>query len=144
MRIQCGRCPPLACPWWGHRHPPLAKFCANCGTSLATSSPLSPTIVSPTFLAERRQLTVMFCDLVGSTALSVRLDPEDLREVIVAYQIYVAETVVRFGGFVAHHMGDGVLVHFGYPPTHEHASERAAPVRLELGGGIIVPGMTSD
>ena len=65
--------------------------------------------------AERRQVTVMFSDLVGSTALSARMDPEDLREVISAYQKCVAETVQRFGGFVAKYMGDGVLVYFGYP-----------------------------
>src|SRR5260370_24763995 len=82
--------------------------------------------------AERRQLTVMFCDLVGSTALSVRLDPEDLREVIAAYQIYVAETVARFGGFVAKYMGDGVLVYFGYPRAHEHDAERAVRAGVEL------------
>jgi class 3 adenylate cyclase len=67
--------------------------------------------------AERRQVTVMFCDLVGSTALSVRMDPEDLREVISVYQQCVANTVQRFGGFVAKYMGDGVLVYFGYPRT---------------------------
>src|SRR6202035_1442424 len=65
--------------------------------------------------AERRQVTVMFSDLVGSTALSARMDPEDLREVISAYQKCVAETVQRFGGFVAKYMGDGVLIYFGYP-----------------------------
>jgi class 3 adenylate cyclase len=65
--------------------------------------------------AERGQVTVMFSDLVGSTALSARMDPEDLREVITAYQKCVAESVQRFGGFVAKYMGDGVLVYFGYP-----------------------------
>ena len=70
---------------------------------------------SPQDTAERRQVTVMFSDLVGSTALSARMDPEDLREVISAYQKCVAETVRRFGGFVAKYMGDGVLVYFGYP-----------------------------
>ena len=69
--------------------------------------------------AERRQLTVMFCDLVGSTALSARLDPEDLREIIGRYHTCVAQTVSRFGGFVAKYMGDGVLVYFGYPHAHE-------------------------
>jgi len=68
-------------------------------------------------LTERRQVTVMFSDLVGSTALSARMDPEDLREVISAYQKCVAETVQRFGGFVAKYMGDGVLVYFGYPAS---------------------------
>src|SRR5262249_3159821 len=82
--------------------------------------------------AERRQVTVMFSDLVGSTALSARMDPEDLREVISAYQKCVAETVQRFGGFVAKYMGDGVLVYFGYPEAHEDDAERAIRAGLEL------------
>jgi len=81
--------------------------------------------------AERRQLTVMFCDLVGSTELSSRLDPEDLREVIGAYHRAVAEVVAGFDGFVAKYMGDGVLVYFGYPRAHEDDAERA--VRAGLG-----------
>jgi class 3 adenylate cyclase len=82
--------------------------------------------------AERRQVTVMFSDLVGSTALSARMDPEDLREVISAYQKCVAETVQRYGGFVAKYMGDGVLVYFGYPQAHEDDAERAVRAGLEL------------
>jgi class 3 adenylate cyclase len=82
--------------------------------------------------AERRQVTVMFSDLVGSTALSARIDPEDLRQVISAYQKCVAETVQRFGGFVAKYMGDGVLVYFGYPRAHEDDAERAVRTGLEL------------
>ena len=82
--------------------------------------------------AERRQVTVMFSDLVGSTALSARMDPEDLREVISGYQRCVAETVGRFDGFVAKFMGDGVLVYFGYPQAHEHDAERAVRAGLEL------------
>jgi class 3 adenylate cyclase len=82
--------------------------------------------------AERRQVTVMFSDLVGSTALSARMDPEDLREVISAYQRCVAETVDRFGGFVAKYMGDGVLVYFGYPQAHEEDAERAVRAGLAL------------
>ena len=82
--------------------------------------------------AERRQVTVMFSDLVGSTALSTRMDPEDLREIISAYQKAVAETVQRFGGFVAKYMGDGVLVYFGYPQAHEDDAERAVRAGLEL------------
>ena len=81
---------------------------------------------------ERRQVTVMFSDLVGSTALSAIMDPEDLREVISAYQKCVAETVQRFGGFVAKYMGDGVLVYFGYPQAHEDDAERAVRAGLEL------------
>jgi len=83
--------------------------------------------------AERRQLTVMFCDLVGSTELSARLDPEDLRDVITAYHRAVAESVSGFDGFVAKYMGDGVLVYFGYPQAHEDDAERA----IRAGLGII-------
>src|SRR5271167_1159882 len=82
--------------------------------------------------AERRQVTVMFSDLVGSTAMSTRMDPEDLREVISAYQKCVAEIVSRFDGFVAKYMGDGVLVYFGYPEAHEDDPERAVRAGLEL------------
>jgi class 3 adenylate cyclase len=81
--------------------------------------------------AERRQLTVMFCDLVGSTELSSRLDPEDLREVIAGYHRAVADVVRSFDGFVAKYMGDGVLVYFGYPRAHEDDAERS--VRAGLG-----------
>ena len=87
---------------------------------------------APQDTAERRQVTVMFSDLVGSTALSARMDPEDLREVISAYQKSVAGTVERFGGFVAKYMGDGVLVYFGYPQAHEDDAERAVRAGLEL------------
>src|SRR5207253_5780962 len=80
--------------------------------------------------AEHRQLTVMFCDLVGSTALSARLDPEDLREVIGAYHAAVAEVIDRFDGFVAKYMGDGVLAYFGYPRAHEDDAERAVRAGL--------------
>jgi class 3 adenylate cyclase len=82
--------------------------------------------------AERRHLTVMFVDLVGSTALASRLDPEDLREIIGAYHRCVADTIGRFGGFVAKYMGDGVLVYFGYPQALEDAAERAVQAGLAL------------
>ena len=80
--------------------------------------------------AERRQLTVMFCDLVGSTALAARLDPEDLRDLITAYNRAVAEVVTRFDGFVAKYMGDGILIYFGYPRANEDDAERAARCAL--------------
>ena len=95
-----------------------------------TNENMSP--VAPAETAERRQVTVMFSDLVGSTALSARMDPEDLREVLSAYQTCVAETVQRFGGFVAKYMGHGVLVYFGYPQAHEDDAERAVRAGLEL------------
>src|ERR1700751_1191434 len=87
---------------------------------------------SPEARAERRQFPVKFSDLVGSTALSARMDPEDLREVISAYQKCVAETVQRFGGFVAKYMGDGVLIYFGFPQAHEDDAERAVRAGLKL------------
>jgi class 3 adenylate cyclase len=86
--------------------------------------------------AERRQLTVMFCDLVGSTPLSTRFDPEDLREIVGAYHRCVADTVTRLGGFVAKYMGDGVLVYFGYPEAHEDDAERAARAGLAAIGAV--------
>ena len=100
-------------------------------TERQTSAPTAPE-QAPKDTAERRQVTVMFSDLVGSTALSARMDPEDLREVISSYQKCVAETVQRFGGFVAKYMGDGALVYFGYPQAHEDDAERAVRAGLEL------------
>jgi class 3 adenylate cyclase len=102
------------------------------GPSRDPQTPLGAPSASREDRAERRQVTVMFSDLVGSTALSARMDPEDLREVISAYQKCVAETVQRFGGFVAKYMGDGVLVYFGYPQAHEDDAERAVRAGLEL------------
>ena len=99
----------------------------------ASSAPSVP----PEDRAERRQVTVMFSDLVGSTALSARMDPEDLREVISAYHKCVAETVRRFGGFVAQYLGDGVLVYFGYPEAHEDDAERTVRAGLELIAAVI-------
>ena len=89
----------------------------------------------PATSAERRQLTVMFCDLVGSTALSARLDPEDLRAVIGGYHRCVAAVIEKSGGFVAKYMGDGVLAYFGYPRADEHDAERAARAGLAAGRG---------
>src|SRR5438874_8487922 len=98
----------------GHRRRLLDAIAALRGAELS-----APADAPAPAAAERRQLTVMFCDLVGSTELSSRLDPEDLREVIAGYHRAVAETVSRFDGFVAKYMGDGVLVYFGYPSAHE-------------------------
>jgi class 3 adenylate cyclase/predicted ATPase len=104
------------------------------GVSVAVTSSSAPVAAKPTRRddAERRQLTVMFTDLVGSTALSTKLDPEDMRSVIGAYHKCVADTVARFEGFVAKYMGDGVLVYFGYPQAHEDDAERAVRTGLAL------------
>src|SRR5689334_1568459 len=100
----------------GHRERLLAAIIALAGPAepQPSSAPSIPIPTPATPQVERRQLTVMFVDLVGSTALSQRLDPEDLRELIGAYQGCVAEIIGRFDGFVAKYMGDGALAYFGY------------------------------
>jgi predicted ATPase/class 3 adenylate cyclase len=115
----------------------LLRAIRELGDTPPISTKLSSSEPKIQELAERRQVTVMFSDLVGSTALSARMDPEDLREVISAYQKCVAETVRRFGGFVAKYLGDGVLVYFGYPEAHEDDAERAVRVGLELIAAVI-------
>ena len=138
---QCGAALPPRCPSCGHANAPGAKFCSECGSNLivatipgllrpAPAAVPTPATVEPS--AERRQLTLMFCDLVGSTALAARLDPEDLRDIIAAYQRRVAETVAQFDGFVAKYMGDGVLVYFGYPRAQEDDPELAVRAGLAL------------
>jgi class 3 adenylate cyclase len=116
----------------GHRRVMLAAISKLAGTAPATPEPTAQAAPKPQDTAERRQVTVMLSDLVGSTALSARMDPEDLREVISAYQKCVAETVQRFGGFVAKFMGDGVLVYFGYPQAHEDDAEHAVRAGIEV------------
>jgi class 3 adenylate cyclase/predicted ATPase len=118
----------------GHRRL-LLKAIADLAAGAGRAAAEDVTAVSPanaTAEAERRQLTVMFCDLVGSTPLSTRFDPEDLREIVGAYHRSVTDTVGRFGGFVAKYMGDGVLIYFGYPEAHEDDAERAARAGLAV------------
>jgi class 3 adenylate cyclase len=119
----------------GHRREILAAISAlpdGIASLSAWERPREEPSSAPVSQAERRQLTVMFCDLVGSTALSARLDPEDLRAVIGAYHRCVAEVIERAGGFVAKYMGDGVLAYFGYPRADEHDAERAVRAGLAL------------
>ena len=114
----------------GHRRQLLRAIAELNGVQKEAPKPALP--AAPHDVAERRQITVMFSDLVGSTTLASRMDPEDLREVISAYQRCVAETVGRFAGFVAKYLGDGVLIYFGYPHAHEDDAERAVRAGLEL------------
>ena len=116
----------------GHRRKLLAAIAA---LRAEAAQPVTETAreATATFSeAERRQLTVMFCDLVGSTPLSTRFDPEDLRDIVGAYHRCVADTVARSGGFVAKYMGDGVLIYFGYPEAHEDDAERAVRAGLAV------------
>jgi class 3 adenylate cyclase len=115
----------------GHRRKLLAAIAELSAAALATPAPASAES-KPLDTAERRRVTVMFSDLVGSTALSAYLDPEDFREVIAAYQKCVADIVHRLGGFAAKYLGDGVLVYFGFPQAHEDDAERAVRAGLEL------------
>jgi class 3 adenylate cyclase/tetratricopeptide (TPR) repeat protein len=127
----------------GHRRKLLAAIAAfrsDAPVSATETAPVSAAVTSSE--AERRQLSVMFCDLVGSTPLSARYDPEDLRDVIGAYSRCVADTVARFAGFVAKYMGDGVLIYFGYPEAHEDDPERAVRAGLAIidaVGGLATP-----
>jgi len=122
----------------GHRRKMLAAISELTGATPVTSEAAAVEAQPKTQdSAERRQVTVMFSDLVGSTALSARMDPEDLRELISAYQKCAVEAVRRFGGFVARYMGDGVLVYFGYPEAHEDDAERAVRAGLELIATVI-------
>jgi class 3 adenylate cyclase len=119
----------------GHRRKLLRAIADLKGVVTASAVKVAtapPVATRAADTAERRQVTVLFSDLVGSTALSARIDPEDLREIISAYQQCVSEVVRRFGGFVAKYMGDGVLVYFGYPEAHEDDAERAVRAGLEL------------
>src|SRR5215471_9971105 len=113
----------------GHRRHLLL---AIAEISNVQKGPAPPPSAAPHDGAERRHVTVLFSDLVGSTALSTRMDPEDLREVISDYQKCVTDTVRRFDGFVAKYMGDGALVYFGYPEAHEDDAERAVRAGLQL------------
>lgn len=134
---ECGQELPRACPGCGAPVPAVSRFCSQCGaaTSAGVTHPTTHAATAEQFApqsAERRQLTVMFCDLVGSTVLATQLDPEELRDIISAYHGCVAATVKRFDGFVAKYMGDGVLVYFGYPRAREHEAECAVRTGLAL------------
>ena len=115
----------------GHRKR-LIKAITALNMRAAGSTPAAGGVGPEADAAERRQLTVMFCDLVGSTAISARLDPEDMRGIIGAYHRCCASSIKRNGGFVAKYMGDGVLAYFGYPQAHEHDAERAVRAGLAI------------
>ena len=128
----CGAALALPCPDCGFANEPDERFCGGCGTNLAGEAAETPP-PAPAAAAERRQLTVLFCDLVGSTALSAALDPEDMRDVLRAYQDACASVIARYDGYVAKFMGDGVYAYFGYPRAHEDDAERA----INAGLGIV-------
>jgi class 3 adenylate cyclase len=115
----------------GHRRRILAAIAEHPG-GVKAPTPAELADEKDPSSAERRQVTVLFSDLVGSTALAAQMDPEDLRDIIAAYQKCAAETVRRFDGYVAKYLGDGILCYFGYPKAHEDDAERAVRAGLEL------------
>lgn len=156
---ECGQKLSLRCPSRDFDVPPAAKFCPECGQRLSNPPLPSDTKAKPDFSqsyrevesqedrtpygrslsarngepeAERRQLTVMFCDLVGSTALSEQLDPEELREVVGAYQQTCAEVICRLEGRIVQRLEDGLLIYFGYPQAHEDDAHRALWTGLSI------------
>ena len=165
---KCGAALSRTCPSCGRTVPAENSFCSKCGTRVATgnvASSRSDRSAAPTTLpasaAERRQLTIMFCDMVGSSALSTRLDPEEQSNVIAAFHTCCADEIKALGGMVAQYLGDGVLAYFGYPTAHENDAERAIlaglailksvaslrPVadvavqtRIAIGSGVVVVG----
>src|ERR1051325_473849 len=120
----------------GHRRKLLSAIAALGPAAPAPALTATPASVPPPApmlaQAERRQLTVMFCDLVGSTALSTAMDPEDLCDVIASFQNRCSEAIRRYDGFVAKYMGDGILVYFGYPRAHEDEAERSVRAGLDI------------
>src|SRR5262245_54834824 len=136
---ECGTSLKRRCAQCNFENAPQAKFCGECGIPLAAQTavaqspafplqPLAPTKPE----AERRQLTVMFCDLVGSTQLSAQLDPEDYRAVVQQYHQTCMEVIRRHEGYLAQYLGDGLLVYFGYPTAHEDDARRAVRTGLEI------------
>jgi class 3 adenylate cyclase len=124
---RCARC--------GVENPAGQKFCGDCGTDLlpltAVAESADPVVIEhgkPREVpeGERRHLTVLFCDLVGSTEMASHLDPEEWREIVADYHRAAAQAIERFGGHVAQYLGDGVMAYFGYPEAHDNDAERAA------------------
>src|SRR5262245_42697500 len=134
----CGARLARACPSCGEVAGPQARFCPACGASFSAPDPAAERrsfgggqdTSSPA--GERRQLTVLFCDLVGSTPLSQQLDAEDWRDVVTQYQKAAAAAVTRWGGHVAKNLGDGLLIYFGWPNAHEDDPERAVRAGLAI------------
>jgi class 3 adenylate cyclase/predicted ATPase len=136
----CGKCATSlgpGCPNCGFNNPPGFEYCGKCATPISQIKDVaSPSKQIPAPDAERRHLTVMFCDLVGSTALSEQLDPEELRDVMEEYQDLCAVVISRFDGHVAKYLGDGILVYFGYPMAHEDDAQRAVRAGLGIVGAM--------
>src|SRR5712672_941334 len=131
--IQCATPFPRRCQKCGFENPSEARFCAQCAKPLDAAAPIRPVTESPDQRSgERRHLTVLFCDLVGSTKIASHLDPEEWREIVADYHQAAAQAIERFGGHVAQYLGDGVMAYFGWPAAHDNDAERAARVGLAI------------
>jgi class 3 adenylate cyclase/tetratricopeptide (TPR) repeat protein/ribosomal protein L40E len=150
--MKCGTRVESGCSSCGATNPAGANFCGKCGTALGAPAAISPAAIlanetgirvndtpaRESLGGERRHLTVLFCDLVGSTEMAARLDPEEWREIVAAYHRGAAAAVARFGGHVAKYLGDGVMAFFGYPEAHDNDAERAARAGLAILDAIAV------
>jgi class 3 adenylate cyclase/tetratricopeptide (TPR) repeat protein len=131
----CGTALVASCPKCGAPIQLGESFCGECGTALGEATPAAAPDTAPVTAfagGERRHLTVLFCDLVGSTALAAQLDPEEWREIVADYHRATAHAIERFGGHVAQYLGDGVMAYFGYPEAHDNDAERAARSGLAI------------
>jgi class 3 adenylate cyclase/tetratricopeptide (TPR) repeat protein len=135
----CGECGApflLCCPQCGKENVPPFRFCGECGANLDDAGSIKATPDAPVAVGgmagERRHLTVLFCDLVGSTEIAARIDPEEWRETVAAYHRAAAAGITRYGGHVAKYLGDGVMAFFGYPEAHDNDAERAARAGLAM------------
>jgi Adenylate and Guanylate cyclase catalytic domain/Double zinc ribbon len=133
---ECGSLLSARCSNCSSDNAPGAKFCADCGTPLSAPAgshvPETPPVQARAVAGERRHLTVLFCDLVGSTAIAAQLDPEEWRETVAGYHRAAAEAITRFDGHVAKYLGDGVMAYFGWPAAHDNDAERAARAGLAI------------
>ena len=131
--IQCASPLRRICQKCASENPPEAKFCAQCAAPLDAAEPIRAAAEPRDGLTgERRHLTVLFCDLVGSTEIASHLDPEEWREIVGSYHSVAAQAIERFGGSVAQYLGDGVMAYFGYPEAHDNDAERGARAGLAI------------
>ena len=132
----CGSALSARCPRCGAENIPSFKFCGDCGAAIVSDSaaPAAAAIdLSGTAaVGERRHLTMLFCDLVGSTEIASRLDPEQWREIVAEYHRAATQAIERFGGYVAQYLGDGVMAYFGWPEAHDNDAERGARAGLAM------------
>src|SRR5689334_10559823 len=125
------------CQKCGFENPSEARFCSQCAAPLDAAAPIRAEFEPHDGLTgERRHLTVLFCDLVGSTEIASHLDPEEWRELVAGYHRAAAEAITRFAGHVAKYLGDGVMAYFGWPEAHENDAERAARAGLAILEGV--------